>query len=28
MEMLKFNSLVAFNGSFNTEITALNFDSN
>lgn len=28
METLKFNSLVAFNGSFSTEITALNFDSN
>jgi hypothetical protein len=28
MDTLKFNSLVAFNGSFSTEITALNFDSN
>jgi hypothetical protein len=28
METLKFNSLVAFNASFSTEITALNFDSN
>jgi hypothetical protein len=28
METLKFNSLVAFNGSYSTEITALNFDSN
>ena len=28
METLKFNSLVAFNGSFSTELTALNFDSN
>jgi hypothetical protein len=28
IETLKFNSLVAFNSSFSTEITALNFDSN
>lgn len=28
MDTLKFNSLVAFNGSFSTELTALNFDSN
>jgi 5-methylthioribose kinase len=28
METLKFNTLVTFNGSFSTEITALNFDTN
>ncbi|OQP61647.1 hypothetical protein [Niastella populi] len=28
MDTLKFNSLVAFNSSFSTELTALNFDSN
>lgn len=28
MDSLKFNNLVTFNGSFSTEITALNFDSN
>jgi hypothetical protein len=28
MDSLKFNNLVTFNGSFSTEITVLNFDSN